>query len=152
MGFGTVTLRTLSVVGSAASMYWLIAFCWSAFVDPPPMIMIGLLVVATISGVSFAVVQRHPDVLVVATGSITVLRRLLVAGVLSYVVLAVLIYAAMGAITIASGRAFEGEAELGSAILALWVPIWVVPLSSSVIVWRWSRSASERVRQRDASQ
>jgi hypothetical protein len=141
MTFGTITLRALTFIGAAASIFWLIAFLWSAFVDPPPAIAIGMLVLIAVGGLSAVVVNRFPAVLAVpeSAGWFTVLRRLLIAGLLSYLALAVAIYGVAASLFLVLGNGFKGETELGATILALWIPIWLVPLVSSVAVWRWSR-------------
>jgi hypothetical protein len=93
MTFGTTALRTLSLIGAAASMFWLIAFCWSAFVDPPPIVLVGIVALLIVVGVGFVLAKRFPAILAVPgeTKSFTFFRRLLVAAVVSYVALAIAI-------------------------------------------------------------
>ena len=143
MPFGTTALRTLSFVGAVASMFWLIAFCWSAFVDPPPILLVGISALLIVVALSFALVQRFPTILAVPeeAESFTLIRRLLIAAVVSYVALAVAVYAAAVAVFFVANR-LEGDAPVAAAILSLWVPIWLLPLVGSVAVWWWSRGSS----------
>ena len=143
MTFGTTALRALSFVSAAASMFWLTAFCWSAFVDPPPIVLVGIVAMSIVVAVSFALVKRFPAILAVPlqTESVTLVRRLFIAAVVSYVALGIAVYATAIGVFFAANR-FEGDAPVAAAILALWVPIWLLPLVSAVAVWWWSRRSS----------
>jgi hypothetical protein len=143
MTFGTSALRTLSFIGAAASMFWLIAFYWSAFVDPPPIVLVGIVAASIVVVVSLVLVKRFPAILAVPaqTESFAFVRRLVIAAVVSYIALAIAVYATAITVFFVANR-LEGDAQVAAAILALWVPIWLLPLVSAVAVWWWSRRDS----------
>jgi TRAP-type C4-dicarboxylate transport system permease large subunit len=66
----------------------------------------------------------------------TFVGRLLVGAIASYPVLAVCYAAAATVFIGARGSLGERNAPLTIALLALWLPLWTLPLSAAVFTWR----------------
>jgi hypothetical protein len=146
----TLVLRILAMAGTGATVWWASAFTCSAWGDVAPGQSATL-----IAGLSTVVsgpllMQKFPDLLVVPeqTPWSLLLRRLAASAALSYVALAVSLLAEGRAFVALSGRSFDTHDEFATGILALWFPLWVLPLTSALITWQWMRSDRAGMRSR----
>jgi len=136
--FGTVALRVLSFASLWASVFLGLAF---AYRDPPPLPLLAVLSLFAVSAASLIVLWRWPSALVVPAGTdwTVLLRRLMLAGVVAYLVLGISTYALGAGLLWASGSGSGSDSEVVLAILAWWAPIWLSPLAAAALAWRWCR-------------
>ena len=141
MTFGTVALRVLSFASLWASAFWVLAFAWSAYRDPPPVPLLAVLSLLVVSVTALIILWRWPAAFVVPEGTdwTVLLRRLMVAGVVAYLLLCISTYALGAGLMWALGLEVH-DTEFALAVLAWWAPIWLSPLGTAALAWRWCRS------------
>lgn len=124
----TLLLRVLAMIGAGAIVWWASVFigdAWGNRAARDDATAIALLTVPLVSVVAIHKVRGLLAVEDQADWPGAVLRRLIASAAVSYVVLAASLYAA-GAVLTVSGD-------------ALWLPLWILPLTSALITWQWSR-------------
>jgi hypothetical protein len=73
-----------------------------------------------------------------------VVRRMLIGAVVSYPPLALSYAIAAAALMAARGSLGDRDAPLSITLLALWLPLWTLPLSAAVFTWRRCRQVNPK--------
>jgi hypothetical protein len=128
-----------AVVGAASTVFWVLGIGLERVldVDQHPYRLLA----EVVGGVSVAAVclaRFYPSLFFISSAVPwrTLVGRMIIGAIVSYPVLAVC-YAAGAAVFIgARGSLGERDAELFMTLLALWLPLWTLPLSAALFTWR----------------
>jgi hypothetical protein len=140
----TRALRLLAILGAFAGGFWVLGFVWETVGSREPPILAALLLSAVFVAIIAALVFRllptafsvQPNI-----GWLDLIGRLVFGALITYPILALFIGLVAAGLIRSRGFALEGEAAMAVWLLALWLPLWFLPLSASVVAWLWSRNA-----------
>jgi hypothetical protein len=137
-----LALWCCAAVGAAGTAFWVVGIGLEGAinVDERPFRLLAIVGVGAFL-VAASLAWSLPNVFLVppSVSWSTVARRMLVGAVVSYPLLGVC-YAVVAAIFItARGSLHERDAPVAISLIALWLPLWTLPLSAAVFTWRRSR-------------